>query len=222
MSSPIIGIHRFRFDWYKTCLDDGEMGLQLYSQHSFYPLSKQLKPMGPLVRFDLQIRANRVNERIYSFLENKTQSNLQSTPFPDTLQSNSSFRVGVYGELGRGNHSEVLSRDLMCFLNEQRKFGSELQSYWAVFYDTETLSEQEFAKKVWQELAYISQALELNRMRGLNFSSDPARKNITFYINGDEFFVIGLHRNSADLSKRFHYATLVFSKDESLYPYQNH
>lgn len=181
------------------------MGLQAYSQHSFYPLSRQLKPTGPLVRFDLQIRANRVNERIYLF----------------TGGQNSSLRVGIYGELGRGTNCEALCQDLLCFLNEQRRFDSKAESYWAVFFETEELSDAQFELKVRAELSYISDALKASKVN-LKFEDVPKGKNISFTLGDDNFFVLGLHRNSADSSKRFHYATLVFSKDELLCPYQNH
>lgn len=162
--------------------------------------------MGPQVRFDLQIRANRVNERINIF----------------TGSENPEFRVGIYGELGRGENSETLSRDLICFLNEQQRFDSEVRSYWAVFYDTQDLTDVQFEEKVRAELSYITDAMQMNKNRELKFNVDTKEKNISFNLGDEEFFVIGLHRNSSISTRRFHYATLVFSKDESLYPYQSH
>jgi FPC/CPF motif-containing protein YcgG len=142
--------------------------------------------VGPLARFDLLIRANRVNERINLFL-NKDQD----------------YRVGIYGELGRGAHAETLVRDLMCFLREEDK----TISYWAVFYDTEELTEDQFYERVQQELSYISAASPVRS------SLDMSKKQKDIYLNidGVTLFVSGYHQNSDYSSHRFHYATLVFS-----------
>ena len=88
-----------------------QMIQQSYSQHSFYPFSRQLKPTGPLTRLDLLIRANRVNEKINNYFDQSPLHKLN----PD------SFRVGIYGELGRGSHTEFLLRDLQSFLKEFEK-----------------------------------------------------------------------------------------------------
>ena len=177
---------------------------QNYSQHSFYPLSKQLKPIGPLSRFDLQISANRVNERINSFVENKRHFHLK-----DLQESNfQPTRVGIYGELGRGTHSEAMLQDLMTFLSEQTQGLNDSPSFWAVFYDSPVLTHDQFENRAEQELSY------LRRLNPLHFENQDftwgANNSLIFEMNDHFFSIMGLHMNSPFHSRQFFYPSLLF------------
>lgn len=193
------------------------MSLQSYSQHSFFPFSKQLKPVGPLARFDLLIRANRVNERISSFVGEQNNSQADELHFI----KNSDYRVGIYGDLGRGTHSDALAQDILSFIQEQKKESSIDLSFWAVFYDTIILSEVEFQEELWKELNCFSDSHQIKRNFEIEFKRD-SKNNINFKIGDDTYMITGMHNECLVSSRRFHYATLVFTNNYFSHLYQTH
>ncbi len=193
------------------------MSLQSYSQHSFFPFSNQLKPVGPLCRFDLLIRANRVNEKISAFVGDQNNSQVDELHFV----KNNDYRVGIYGELGRGNHADALAQDILSFAKEQKQESSLDLSFWAVFYDATILSEAEFQEKLWQELNCFANSHQIRKAFEIEFKRD-SKNNINFKIGHDTYMITGMHNECPANARRFQYATLVFTKNYSSHLYQTH
>lgn len=143
------------------------------------------------MRFDLLVRANRVNEQINIFLENK--KNFPVVSPANTVCEELNYKVGVYGHLAGKASSEIFLQDLFCFLNEKRKYPLDLESFWAVFYDTKDLSEQQFQEKLWKELFYIAKMAKEKKNWSLDFKVNSSKNTVSFNLYGEEFYILGLH-----------------------------
>ncbi len=124
-----------------------------------------------------------------------------------------------YKNFGSGECAPKLAEDLLRFKAEQRRLKSPFYSFWAVFEDSELTSEEDFEKKMWDELSAMH-AYEV-KICGANstdeikwdpkFSADPKDKNFCFCLGGDAYFVVGMHPHSSRLARKFPYPVVVFN-----------
>ncbi|WP_374029283.1 guanitoxin biosynthesis heme-dependent pre-guanitoxin N-hydroxylase GntA [Bdellovibrio bacteriovorus] len=121
------------------------------------------------------------------------------------------YDVGHFGELGVGSESLRLARELLKFRDEQENTGEQYLSYIAVFEGPDNLSEEEFEKRLWLELSYLTSHEELSSEWDPAFSSDPRDKDFCFSLGGSAFFVVGMHPKSSRKSRQFPYPMLVFN-----------
>jgi len=64
---------------------------------------------------------------------------------------------------------------------------------------------------MWRELSQLSASTAEASRWDPKFSSDPTEKNFCFSFEGDAFFIVGMHRRSSRLGRRFPYPTLVLN-----------
>jgi hypothetical protein len=178
------------------------MGHFSYSQFSFHSMSRQLKPFGPLSRFDLLLRANRVNEKINSFTDEiKDYRN-------PIIQNLENFRIGIYGELGRNSQSEVLAHDFRTFLNEQKEYSHYAKyngCFWAIFYDTPELSSRELDLRIRDELGIFK-----NFPMVQHFDNDFSEAANFCEVDKKIISILALHPGSLDSTTHFYYPSLLF------------
>jgi hypothetical protein len=157
---------------------------------------------------------HQTNSRVSS-IEKSIHGLLSQKLYPCTAAVQSYFkdeyRVGIYKQFGHGRYSYELARDLLKFREEYKISNSPYLSFWAVFEDSEDLSEAEFETCLWNELSYTTSHPEFNSSWDPNFSSDPEDKNFCFSLDGTAFFVVGLHPHSSRISRRFPHPTLIFN-----------
>ncbi|MBX3034657.1 MAG: YqcI/YcgG family protein [Bdellovibrionaceae bacterium] len=121
------------------------------------------------------------------------------------------YRLGFYGELGRGQAWRELRQDLLFFLNEQKTTSSPYLTFWAVFDPVPPLSEEEFEQRLWRELSFLTSEEQKDLDWPADAPKDPADKKFCFSLGGEAFFVVGLHERSSRLSRRFPRPALVFN-----------
>lgn len=129
------------------------------------------------------------------------------------------FMSGNYKDFGSGQCAAQLASDLLKFKTEQRRLKSPFYSFWAVFENDEVASEDEYEKKMWNELSAVHE-FEIKNA-GLQsseqlpwdpkFSRNPKDKNFCFCLGGDAYFVVGMHPQSSRLSRRFPYPVIIFN-----------
>jgi len=121
------------------------------------------------------------------------------------------YRVGLYKNFGQGTHSYELGRDLLRFRDQQKSTQSPFLSFWAVFDNSDDLSEAEFERGLWRELSYMTSYPEFIGSWDPHFSSNPEDKNFCFSLDGTAYYVVGLHPHASRLGRRFPQPTLIFN-----------
>jgi FPC/CPF motif-containing protein YcgG len=123
-----------------------------------------------------------------------------------------------YPDFGSGAAGARLYTDLLRFKNEQRRLKAPFYSFWAVYEDSHVTSEEDFEKKLWQELSAVhAHEFKLCEQEGRemkwdpHFSRDPADKKFCFCVEGDAYFVVGMHPLSSRKARRFPYPALIFN-----------
>lgn len=121
------------------------------------------------------------------------------------------YWLKTYSNFGKVYQRNKLRNNLLQYIEEQAKNGSNYFTFWAVFKDMDDLSEDEFEKLLWDELSSLSSVEDLNQDKDNRFSTNPEDKNFCFSIGGKAFFVVGLHPKSSRASRRFPWPTLIFN-----------
>ena len=187
------------------------------SPHLFRPTDIGVEPLSPIATHrDLQT-AGAVGSYLSSLI---TQKNYPCVAAVQALFKKD-YRIGIYGELGRGSRNRELGQDLMYFLHEQRRTHSEYLSLVAVFPEislpeaageSPTDPETNFENKLWRELSFLTSQPEANDMVwDPDFSSDPRSPRFCFSWGGKAFFVVGIHGQSSRVARRFPFPALVFN-----------
>ena len=121
------------------------------------------------------------------------------------------YWLKTYSNFGKVHQRSELRNNLLQYIEEQAKNGSNYFTFWAVFKDMEDLSEEEFEKLLWDELSSLASVETLEQDKDKRFSTNPEEKNFCFSIGGKAFFVVGLHPKSSRISRRFPWPTLIFN-----------
>jgi FPC/CPF motif-containing protein YcgG len=121
------------------------------------------------------------------------------------------YELGLYEAFGSAQSSLNLAEDLMAYAEKYEKNKSPFFSFFAVFSNIELMTDEEFESKLWKELSGLASRPEFPQVWDPYFSSNPEDKNFCFSLGGRAFFVVGLHQQSARLSRQFKYPTLVFN-----------
>ena len=120
------------------------------------------------------------------------------------------YQVGLYGRIGHADTWRELRRDLLFFLQEQKKSASIYLTFWAIF-EPGTLSEDDFERAMWAELSALTSEESKDQDWRDPAHADPSSKEFRFSLEGSEFFVVGLHPQSSRLGRRFSRPALVFN-----------
>jgi FPC/CPF motif-containing protein YcgG len=150
---------------------------------------------------DLQV----MSEKIKAFV---SQKNYPCIGALRAVKTND-YRIGIYKNFGSAQSCQELYRDLNLFLQEQKTSNSPYLSFWAAFPDQKNFSEDDFESALWSELSALSQLDQ--KPWDPNFSSDASDKNFCFSLDGQAYFVVGLHQQSSRKSRQFEYPSLVFN-----------
>lgn len=175
------------------------------SKYLFYPNVGHLKPFHSInTNHSLLKKAERIEEGVQQMMQEKHY------PCIRVLQSfhADAYRVGVYGDLGRGEQRNELRQDLLRYVQEQAERKSKLLSFWAVFYDTPMISEGDFEARLGQELSYIADPDKTLWDPG---NGDPGASEFRFHLQGTPLYVFGMHPRCARVSRRFRYSALIFN-----------
>jgi FPC/CPF motif-containing protein YcgG len=190
------------------------------SSHLFYPiLGPSRIPLmkaapGAIVEDSERQLAQSVSDEIASLIMEKNY------PCTAAIQAlfRKDYRIGLYGKLGEGERSKALGTDLLIFLEEQTRTGSEYLSFMAVFPNKdessacEGFSEVEFEERLWRELSLLTNLPEFQNFKwDPEFSANPTDQNFCFSWGGKAFFVVGLHPKSSRRSRKFSQPMLIFN-----------
>lgn len=173
------------------------------TSHLFRPLKGHLVPfMGPELDGPAKGIALEIKERL-------SQKNY---PCVAALRSyhKDDYQVGLYGKFGTGAYWQDMRKDLLFFLQEQKKTSSIYLSFWAVF-EPEEMTEQEFEEALWRELSFLTSQEEREADWPKNSVQDPFDPGFRFALGGSEFFVVGLHSRSSRKARCFSRPALVFN-----------
>jgi FPC/CPF motif-containing protein YcgG len=122
-----------------------------------------------------------------------------------------SYMLLTYEELASPDIVHSLHADLVAFTKSDIARTSEYASFIAVFRNPRAIAERTFERLLWSQLQKLH---ELDRMKAPwdpNVSSDPDNPRFSFSIGGHACYVIGLHRDSSRLARRFPWPAMVFN-----------
>ena len=117
------------------------------------------------------------------------------------------LQVNLYSQLGSGSSRNVLRKDLLFFLKEQKKSSSNYLSLLAVFEEDE-FSAEEFEAALWRELWFLTELEDSQIICKAEFSNDNLNLGYYLEIAGNNLFVkTHYSKNETDSI----YPTLVFN-----------
>ncbi len=181
------------------------------SPYLFYPVNGELQPRSSSIKDFLQPA---LLDKVYHEISHTLQQDKYPCVAAVQSYTKNQYEVGFYDSLGLGNRNYELASDLIHFVENLDLQKTPFQSFWAVFEETKSLSEEEFEKALWRELSYLTSHQELPDSWDPSFSSNPEDKNFCFSLGGHAFYVVGLHPNSSRLSRRFPFPVLLFNAYE--------
>ena len=124
------------------------------------------------------------------------------------------YRLHVYGALGSVRSAGPLARDLAAFVHQTRAEGSIVRAFIAVFPERPPASETMFEHRLWTQLQLLHDRDDPTAPWDPAVRADPDDPRFAFSFAGCAFFIVGLHRRSSRLSRRFRWPTLVFNPHE--------
>jgi hypothetical protein len=124
------------------------------------------------------------------------------------------YRFGCYRGFGERSSTEGLARDLAAFVAERPFMERTYASFIAVFDDPASSGEDWFEAALWRELQLLSDLATPLYPSSARAASDPEANDFAFSFAGEAFFVVGMHRDSSRLSRRFSLPTLVFNSHD--------
>ena len=121
------------------------------------------------------------------------------------------YRLHVYGELGRSESSELLAHDLNAFIQHSPVDDATPRAFVAVFPESAPDNEDEFERRLWRQLQLLHDGDDHPVAWDPAVSSDPDDPRFAFSFAACAFFVVGLHPRSSRLARRFQWPALVFN-----------
>lgn len=119
--------------------------------------------------------------------------------------------LSVYGRLGSARSARLLARDLATFVGVTPADGSGLHAFAAVFPTGAPSSEDEFERRLWDQIQLLHDRDALDAGWDPQVSADPADTRFSFSFAGRAMFVVGLHPASSRLARRFRWPALIFN-----------
>ena len=124
------------------------------------------------------------------------------------------YKLQSYAELGDSTASSCLASDLHRFIDSPLRQRSDFATFGAIFSGPIKMTELEFEQRLWQTLQ------QLNRIDAEKFDWDPTVgrepgcANFAFSFGGHAFYIVGMHRGSSRLARRFPLPALMFNLHE--------
>jgi uncharacterized protein len=123
--------------------------------------------------------------------------------------------VSVFDSLGSAHSAQPLAAALGNFLECQRSRLSSYATFVAIFREPRSLGEEEFELRLWKQLQQLHEIdLAAQNEWDPTVASDPADARFSFSFAGQALYVVGLHRSSSRLARRFSWPALVFNPHE--------
>lgn len=120
------------------------------------------------------------------------------------------LQLSLYGQLGSGTSRYALKRDLLTFLENQKKTSSVYLSLLAIF-EEEDFFEDEFNAAIWRELVFLTDEEENSTGFPIDSEIDPLNTGFCFDLAGTDFYVRPLQAKKAESSIKLSHPTLVFN-----------
>jgi hypothetical protein len=124
------------------------------------------------------------------------------------------YRFAAYGRFGDPAGTQGLARDLAAFVAERPSMTQPYTTFVAVFEEPVCGGEEWFEKGLWRILQQLADLAAPYYSWDPHVSSDAADPNFGFSFAGEAFFVVGMHPNSARLSRRFFLPALAFNSHQ--------
>lgn len=123
----------------------------------------------------------------------------------------SSYRFGLYSELGSPEATAGLAHDLFTFIQERPSIEGRFTSYIAAFVEPKVVSEEEFERLLWTQLRELRAIDAPHHAWNSDVSADPRSPSFSYSFAGEPFFVVGLSPASSRWARHFPWPTLVFN-----------
>lgn len=120
------------------------------------------------------------------------------------------YRLGTYGTLGVHGAATALGRDLLKFSQGFSETSDGFGAFVAVFPESDIATEEEFEKKLWEQLSALHQ-VDGDTPWAADASADPDDPRFSFSFGGRSYFVVGLHPMASRVARRFDWPALVFN-----------
>jgi FPC/CPF motif-containing protein YcgG len=114
-------------------------------------------------------------------------------------------------EFGRGVDRDRIRTAIFDFIAKWKESRSTTYTLWVTYPNDTTTSEDEFEKKMWEELSALTSVEEREEDWSPKWSMDPESKRFTLCVGGHAFFVVGLHPQSSREGRKFPYPALIFN-----------
>jgi FPC/CPF motif-containing protein YcgG len=125
----------------------------------------------------------------------------------------STYRMGLYGEMGSHHATASLAHDLDAFVEEHRGPLPSFTSFIASFTAPVAPDEGAFEALLWGQLQALHDR-DAHQQWDPSVSFDPRDPAFSFSFAGQAFFVVGLHPRSSRWARRFAWPTLVFNRHD--------
>ena len=139
---------------------------------------------------------------------------INSSPciFGKSVIKSKNYDLKFYNSLTDVESIMKLYDDLLSFKNSQKeKYGNDFSSFIAIFLEDNITNEKDFDNKLWNVLNILNQKDKKYHKWDESVDSSPLDKNFSFSFGGRAYFVLGMHKGSSRLSRKFQYPTLVFN-----------
>ena len=120
-----------------------------------------------------------------------------------------SYRFAMYKELGSGEASAGLARDLFTFVAEQDSIEGEFTTFIVAFDTPKAINAEEFERLLWGQLEDLHKVDQASW--DPDVSSDPRDPTFSFSFAGRAFFVVGLSPAGERWARTFPWPTLAFN-----------
>jgi FPC/CPF motif-containing protein YcgG len=124
------------------------------------------------------------------------------------------YVLGVYGELAAEDSTAALSHDLYDFTRSELRRANEFATLVAIFRASDWSGEEEFERRLWQQLTALNRADAAHFDWDPGVRSDPSDPQFSFSFAGQAVYVIGMHPESSRIARKFRWPTLVFNPHE--------
>jgi uncharacterized protein len=123
--------------------------------------------------------------------------------------------VAIFDSLGSVESSRYLAAELGSFVNCERSHPRSYATFVAIFRGPPSLGEKEFERQLWRQLQQLHE-IDAAAQNGWDqtVASDPSDPRFSFSFASQALYVVGLHRGSSRLARRFPWPALVFNPHE--------
>ena len=122
-----------------------------------------------------------------------------------------SYVIQTYNELASASATPLLAQQLLTFLSSAKTRAREFATFVAIFNQPDSTTEAEFERLLWRQLQQLDLISARNFEWDPSVSSDPRNPRFCYSFAGQALYIVGLHRNSSRMARRFSWPTLVFN-----------